>query len=81
MVVAANGKILGATLAGPHAGELLQPWILAITQKLKIGAMANIIAPYPILGEVSKRVAGAYYTPALFSDRTKSVVGLMQRLP
>ncbi len=81
VVVGPKGRILGATIAGPHAGELLQPWVLAITQKLKIGAMANIIAPYPTLGEVNKRVAGSYYTPSLFSERTRRVVGWLQMLP
>jgi hypothetical protein len=43
--------------------------------------MTSIIAPYPTLSEVSKRVAGAWYTPQLFSARTRAVVRLMQRLP
>ena len=34
----------------------------------------------PTLGEVSKRVAGAYYTPKLFSERTRKIVGFLQRL-
>jgi len=76
-VIAKNGRILGCGIAGPHAGELIQVWILALTQKLKIGAMAGMIAPYPTLGEVSKRVAGAYYTPSLFSARTRFVVRLL----
>lgn len=80
-VIGKKGKILGATIVGRHAGELILPWVLAVQKGLKASDMAGIIAPYPTLGEVSKRVAGAYYTPALFSDRTKSVVGLMQRLP
>ena len=80
-VVGPKGKILGASIAGLHAGELLQPWVLAISQGLKIGAMASIIAPYPTLGEVNKRAAGSYYTPTLFSDRTRKVVGLVQHLP
>ena len=75
------------------AGSWASPWSAATpasccspgswqcTQGLKIGAMAGIIAPYPTLGEASKRAAGAYYAPKLFSDRTKTVVGLMQRLP
>lgn len=79
VVVGARGKILGASIAGLHAGELLQPWILAISQGLKIGAMANIIAPYPTLGEVNKRAAGSYYTPSLFSERTRKIVRFLQR--
>ncbi len=73
-VIAKNGQILGCGIAGPTAGELIQVWVLALTQKLKIGAMAGMIAPYPTLGEVSKRAAGAYYTPKLFSRRTRMVV-------
>ena len=79
VVVGARGKILGASIAGLHAGELLQPWVLAISQGLKIGAMANIIAPYPTLGEVNKRVAGSYYTASLFSERTKKIVRFLLR--
>ena len=33
-----------------------------------------MIAPYPTFGEVSKRTAGSYYTPKLFSARTKALV-------
>ena len=80
-VVGKRGRILGATIVGRHAGELILPWVLAVQKGLKMSDMAGIIAPYPTLGEVSKRVAGAYYTPSLFSDRTKMVVGWMQKLP
>jgi pyruvate/2-oxoglutarate dehydrogenase complex dihydrolipoamide dehydrogenase (E3) component len=80
VVVDKKGKILGATIAGLHAGELIHPWVLAIGQKLKIGAMAGMIAPYPTLAEVNKRVAGSYYTPKLFSERTKKLVRFLMRL-
>lgn len=79
VVTRKNGRILGATIAGAHAGELILPWVLAIQEKMKIGAMTGIIAPYPTLGEVSKRAAGAWYTASLFSDRTKKVVRFLMR--
>ncbi len=79
-VVGPKGRILGAGIVGYHAGELIQPWILAISQKMKIGAMAQIIAPYPTLGEINKRAAGSYYTPSLFSDRTRKIVRLLAKL-
>lgn len=74
-----NGRILGASIVGLHAGELIQPWILAISQKLKIGAMAGMIAPYPTLAEVNKRIAGSFYTEKLFSDGTKKLVRFLMR--
>jgi len=78
VIVGKGGKILGATIVGAHAGELILPWVLAISQGLKIGAMASLIAPYPTLSEISKRAAGSYYTPTLFSARTKSVVRFLR---
>ena len=74
IITTKKGRILGATIVGPHAGELLSPWIMAVGTKQKIGNMARMIAPYPTLGEIGKRVAGSYYTPSLFSERTRKIV-------
>lgn len=74
VVLGRRGKILGCTMAGPHAGELIQPWVLAMERGLKISAMASTVAPYPTLGEVSKRAAGSSFTASLYSDRTRAVV-------
>jgi pyruvate/2-oxoglutarate dehydrogenase complex dihydrolipoamide dehydrogenase (E3) component len=74
-----GGRILGAGIVGPHAGELIQPWILALSRRLKIGAMASVIAPYPTFGEVGKRAAGAFFTPKLFSERTRRLVRFLGR--
>ncbi len=75
-----RGRILGASIAGAQAGELIQPWVLAMASRLKIGAVASMIAPYPTLGEIGKRVAGSFYTPTLFGARTRRLVRLLRRL-
>ena len=80
IVTTAKGVIVGASIVGPHAGELLQSWILPIQKKMKIGAVAGLIIPYPTLGEVNKRAAGSYYTPKLFSEKTKKIVRFLLRL-
>jgi hypothetical protein len=41
--------------------------------------MANVIAPYPTLGEVSKRAAGSFYTPKLFSKKTQALVRFLAK--
>jgi len=74
VITTPKGLILGAGIAGLHAGELIQPWVLAISRKMKIGAMASMIAPYPTLAEVNKRIAGSFYTGKLFSRRTQRLV-------
>jgi pyruvate/2-oxoglutarate dehydrogenase complex dihydrolipoamide dehydrogenase (E3) component len=75
-----HGRILGAGIVAARAGELIQPWILAMFRGLRIGALANMIVPYPTLGEVNKRAAGAYFAPLLFSPRTRRLVRLLGRL-
>jgi pyruvate/2-oxoglutarate dehydrogenase complex dihydrolipoamide dehydrogenase (E3) component len=74
VITTPKGLILGAGIAGLHAGELIQPWVLAISRKMRIGAMASMIAPYPTLAEVNKRIAGSFYTGKLFSKRTQRLV-------
>ncbi|MBV9687727.1 MAG: FAD-dependent oxidoreductase [Alphaproteobacteria bacterium] len=78
-VLRRNGRILGASILGAGAGDLILPWALAISQRLKIGALANLIVPYPTRGEASKRAAGCYYTPTLFSPRTRRIVRFLAR--
>jgi len=80
VVLDRRGRILGAGMAGLHAGELIQPWVLAISQRMKIGDMAGVIAPYPTLGEVNKRIAGSYFTPTLFGGRIRRLVRFLLRI-
>ncbi len=80
VVTTKRGRVLGASIVGRHAGELTLPWVLAIGQGLKIGALANAIVPYPTLNEASKRAAGNFYTPKLFSAKTRALVRLLAKL-
>lgn len=72
-----NGEILGATMVGVGAGEGIALWSFAIANKLKIRAFTNFIAAYPTRSEISKRAGGAFYTPTLFSKKTRGVVKLL----
>lgn len=80
VIVTPRGRILGASILAPHAGEMAQLWCLAIRRRLGIGAVAQTILPYPTYGEASKHAAGAFYTPKLFSDRTRRLVRALARL-
>lgn len=80
-VVVLKGRPIGASIVGRHAGELISLWALAISSKLKIGAVAGFVAPYPTYSELSKRAAGQYYVPRLFkSGFVKTAVKLLSRL-
>lgn len=80
-VMIVKGRPVGASIAGAQAGELIQTWSLVLANKLKIGAVAAMIAPYPTLAEINKRAAGQYYTPRLFDNPTvKRVVRFVQKV-
>ena len=80
-IVSHGGRILGASIVAPGAGELIQPWCLALSKRLKISALASFVPPYPTLGEASKRAAGSYFTDSLFSPRSRRLVRWLTRLP
>jgi len=79
-VMVVRGRPVGATMVGPQAGELIGIWAMAIANKMKMSAISATVLPYPTLGEINKRAAGAYFGPKLFeSPVVKRVVGFVQR--
>jgi pyruvate/2-oxoglutarate dehydrogenase complex dihydrolipoamide dehydrogenase (E3) component len=81
VITTRSGRVIGASMIAKNAGDLIAVWSLAISQKMKIGAIAGLIVPYPTLSEINKRAASAWYTPKLFSEKTKMIVRLLQKLP
>ncbi len=81
VVIDGRGTVLGAGILGPHAGELIGLWGLAITRRLKLGALTDVIFPYPTLGEISKAAVSAFYAPKLFSPWPKRLARMLLSLP
>lgn len=75
-----RGQILSVSIIGANAGELILPWGLAIDKKLKLRTVADVIAPYPTLSEINKKVAGSFYTPLLFSPLTRTIVKFLMKV-
>ena len=79
-VMVVKGRPIGASIVGYQAGELINLWALALANTMKMSQIAAMVAPYPTIGEINKRAAGAYFSPRLFeSDMVKRVVGFVQR--
>lgn len=81
IIVGRKGRIVGATIVGAHAGDLIAAISLAMANRLTIRALTNPVIAYPTRSEIWKRAAGAYYTPLLFSARTRALVRVLQRIP
>lgn len=81
LVATPSGRILGAGILAPHAGEMIGAWTLAIARGLRLSALAGMIVPYPTLAEAGKRAAGEFYAPRLFSAASRRLVRLLAWLP
>ncbi len=69
-----NGRIVGASIVGRNASELIALWALAISQKHTVKSLTGTVLPYPTLSETAKRVAVTYYTPKLDSPWLKRLI-------
>ena len=65
IVTRPNGKILGATIVGSGAGDLLMPLVLAMKRGVTLPSLARIVYPYPTMAEGIKRAADGYYRQKL----------------
>lgn len=74
IITSSKGAILGATIVGAQAGELITTWTLAIAQKLNIRAMTGIVVPYPTLSEIGKRAAIDFFSPSLTKPIVRRII-------
>ena len=71
IVVGKKGKILGGSVVGAHAGEMIHMLSVAMTGKMKASQLAQIISPYPTRSEAVKRAASSLFTESLFGPKSK----------
>ena len=66
-LIVSRGRLLGAGILAPNAGEMIGLWSLAIAQRVKLSTLASQILPYPTRSEAGKRAAGSLFLSRLFS--------------
>ncbi|MGH8473534.1 MAG: FAD-dependent oxidoreductase, partial [Gammaproteobacteria bacterium] len=79
MLVRKN-RILGATVIGPHAGELLHELILAMQARVKLKDISAAIHVYPTLAQIARRAVNNHYAEKLFSLRARRLVAIINKL-
>lgn len=80
IVTGPGGRILGAGIVGTGAGDLIQPWVLALDRGLKAGAMASTVLPYPTRGEAGRRAAVNYFQDFASNRLLRGVIWLTSKL-
>jgi pyruvate/2-oxoglutarate dehydrogenase complex dihydrolipoamide dehydrogenase (E3) component len=79
LVTSRSGRILGATIVGAQAGELIAPWALAVQGGLNVRAFAAAVLPYPTLGEIGKRAAVSYFALGATSPWVRRIIALLRQ--
>ncbi len=79
-LVVHKGKVLGASVLGPHAGELIHEIVLAMKTGAKIGDISATIHAYPTLAQVHRHTVNTAYAARLFSPGTRRLVRWINRL-
>lgn len=80
VVTTKRGRILGAAIVGAEAGEIIQMWSLAVSQRLNIKAMTQWISPYPSYSEINKRAAIRYFATLPSNPFLRKVIALLAKL-
>jgi pyruvate/2-oxoglutarate dehydrogenase complex dihydrolipoamide dehydrogenase (E3) component len=79
MVVDRKARILGVSIAGAGAGEMINMWALAITNGMKLKDVRGYVPPYPTMAEIGKRAAISYYTPMTRKPFVRWIVRFLRR--
>ena len=79
-ILVVSGRVVGVSIVGRQAGELINFWAFVMSNGVKLSKVAQMVAAYPTLGEVNKRVAGNFFAPRLFeSTGIKKFVRFIQK--
>ncbi|HUM02671.1 MAG TPA: FAD-dependent oxidoreductase [Thermoanaerobaculia bacterium] len=76
ILVGSQGRILGATIVHPRAGDLLAEIVLAKKQDLPVSALGSVIRAYPTLSEIHGAVAREVLKTALTPGRKNLLASL-----
>ena len=79
-LVRRGGKVLGVTIVGARACDLLLPWSQVITGKVSSFALGSAVIAYPTRSEVAKAAAFAAWQPRVFGVWPKRWARLLARL-
>jgi pyruvate/2-oxoglutarate dehydrogenase complex dihydrolipoamide dehydrogenase (E3) component len=79
IVATRRGRILGVTVAGAAAGEMIHMWTLALNKKMKLSDMVGYVAPYPTYSEIGRRAAVTFYAPMARNNWVRRIIALIRR--
>ncbi len=80
ILVGSRGRIIGASLIGPHAGELIHELALAMSVNARAKTIAGLVHAYPTHAQIHRRAVNKQYAHLLQSGKVRFLAKLMNRL-
>lgn len=78
-LVCSGSRILGAHILGPHAGELIHEYALAMRENIPVTGISRAMHVYPTESLSVKRAADEYYRERLFTGWFPKFAGWLIR--
>ena len=79
VVISKKGRVLGASIAGPQAEELIVPWIMAVKKQMKVTEISDLMIPYLSYSEIHKHVAVNFFVAKIFNGKLRKFVKFIQK--
>ncbi len=79
-ILIAKGRVVGASLVGAHAGELVHELALAMRVKARARDITELVHAYPTYSQIHRRAINARYSKLLFSRKTRFLVRTIKYL-
>ncbi|SDT89308.1 NAD(P)/FAD-dependent oxidoreductase [Stappia sp. ES.058] len=77
LMVGKRGRVVGADVVGPAAGEIVNLLSLVVSKGLTVRDLAGFVSPYPTLSEAVRRAAISYYADSANNPWVRRVVRLL----
>jgi pyruvate/2-oxoglutarate dehydrogenase complex dihydrolipoamide dehydrogenase (E3) component len=73
-----RGRLLGVTIVGARAGELIAMWSLALSKRMRVHDIAGLVFAYPTLAEIGKRASISYFAEQTRRPWVRRLIGFLR---
>jgi pyruvate/2-oxoglutarate dehydrogenase complex dihydrolipoamide dehydrogenase (E3) component len=79
-ILIVKGRVTGASLMAPHAGEMIHELALAMQVNAKVRKITGLIHAYPTWSQIHRRAVNARYSGFLYSGKVRLLVRMLNRI-
>ncbi len=74
-----KGVVIGASVVGANAGEIINMWALIVAQKMNVKAITGYVSPYPTFSEIGRRAAISSFADLPAKSGVRSIISLLKK--